>query len=245
MCLIQTFILLGKNNKTYVILFFLSTNPVKRPKQTMHKCFPQYYSHINAVIVVDFLKRKCCFLAQLDTVLLNRSFSVQVSNMFWGKIASRRITPIWFVLMIIMMKEHVTKHNRVAHCCTWDEMKTWYMKCDKKTMTSVHKVRSWFISIFFNEYWDMRLLTSASRKATFSSRSLMTRSLSWMTVREFCSCILQHTNKHKQTMWGALEKHISLFQQEQMQHHLFMTSEFCFTPLPQINNALCVCLRKI
>lgn len=46
----------------------------------------------------------------------------------------------------------------------------------------------------------MRLLTSASRKATLSSRSLMTRSLSWMTVLEFCSCIYDKTNKHKQIM---------------------------------------------
>jgi len=38
-----------------------------------------------------------------------------------------------------------------------------------------------------------RLLTSASRKATFSSRSPMNRSLSSMTVREFCSWITKQT----------------------------------------------------
>lgn len=43
-----------------------------------------------------------------------------------------------------------------------------------------------------------RFLTSASRKDTLSSRSLMTRSLSWMMVREFCSCIDVKTNRRNQ-----------------------------------------------
>lgn len=63
--------------------------------------------------------------------------------------------------------------------------------------------------------------------------------------------LLTKQTNTKQTMWDAQEKHGSVFQQEQMQHHLFMTSEFCFTtrfrlaPLPQINYALCVRLVKI
>lgn len=49
-----------------------------------------------------------------------------------------------------------------------------------------------------------RLLTSPSRRNTLSSRSLMDRSLSWMTVREFCSCTVNKANR--QTTSNTQEK---------------------------------------
>lgn len=57
----------------------------------------------------------------------------------------------------------------------------------------------------------MKLLTSASRKATFSSRSLMYRSLSWMTVLEFCNCIIHTTKKQRNKQCERLRRNTADF----------------------------------
>lgn len=61
--------------------------------------------------------------------------------------------------------------------------------------SKLHKISTW------NNFCIItpKHLTSASRKATFSSSSLITRSLSWITMREFWSC--RRANRQSNTEW--------------------------------------------